>query len=68
VSNAHMVPEDEQLTLLADVAPDRDALLHLIAQVMVWEWGTKPELIADEARGVIWQDYAQQCAEDLGLL
>jgi hypothetical protein len=34
----------------------------------VWEWGTDPDKIADEARGVIWQDYALQCAQDLGLV
>lgn len=68
MSVAHMKPEDEPLTLFADTDEARDRLLHVIAQVMVWESGTDPDKIADEARRVIWQDYALQCAQDLGLV
>lgn len=67
MSSLHMKPEDEQLAIVAAADPRLDELLHLIAKVMVWEWGTDPDKIADEARGVIWQDYALQCAQDLGL-
>lgn len=60
--------EPEQRVLIIDDDPERVRLLHLIAQVIAWsDGGTDLQDIADEARGVIWLDHAQQCAEDLGL-
>ena len=44
-----------------------EELLELIAKVMGWVEGLDPADIADFVRETNVQDYAQQCAEDLGL-
>lgn len=45
-----------------------DELLHLIGTVLAWVEGESPERINEVAKDAAYQDSAQQCAEDLGLL
>lgn len=44
-----------------------DDVINLIARVLAWESGHAPSRIADVASDVLYQDAAQQCAEDLGI-
>lgn len=41
--------------------------IQLIARVLAWQNGSPLDRLAEEAKGVHYQDDAQQCAEDLGL-
>lgn len=41
--------------------------IQLIAKVLAWQDETPPEHIDAVAATTLMQDYAQQCAEDLGL-
>ena len=41
--------------------------LHLIAKVLAWQNGEPVDQIAQIAATTLYQDDAQQCAEDLGL-
>ena len=41
--------------------------IQLIAKVLAWQDGTAPEGIPAVAGSTLMQDYALQCAEDLGL-
>lgn len=45
-----------------------EELLNLIAQVIAWMEGEPVDTIDDAAKHTSYQDSAQQCAEDLGLL
>ena len=45
----------------------KDETLTLIASVLAWQNGCPLDEIEAEAAGVLYQDDAQQCAEDLGL-
>lgn len=41
--------------------------INLIAKVLAWQDGIEPHEINVISRNRLWQDAAQQCAEDLGI-
>ena len=47
---------------------DDEQLIHLVAKVIAWAGGEHGDQIEEIATATEFQDAAQQCCEDLGLL